>query len=321
MANYCSSFELTLTPDTVLKTDVVSLVNQLWSLPPTKRYMPCPNPSSLERRDLTTISCGAYVVAPKTDGIRLFLLFGAMESTGKTYSVFINRAYDLFPVKFAVRHSELYEGTLLDGELTQEVNGDYLYTVFDAVAVEGYDLKSFPFSQRKDGYEGALKALRAPKGLKVLPKLWSPLTNAVSVYQEKESISDGLILQPLEGKLKAGIQPDVFKWKPWHRQTIDFYLTQSHGRVLMECGHDAQIINAADINCHFDMEAGGTSVLLDEQRKVYECGFSRFADGKLFFIIIKPRQDKTYANDARIVIATLKAIQDNVQVEELCSLE
>ena len=85
----------------------------------------------------------------------------------------------------------------------------------------------------------------------------------------------------------------------------------------MECGHGADVISAADINCHFDVDVRGPSLTLNSTRKVYECAFSRFTDGKLFFMVVKPREDKTYANDARIVISTLRSIQENIEVEEL----
>jgi hypothetical protein len=326
MATHVSVFALTPTEDPVLKNDVVALVNQLWSLPSTKTYVPCPNPSNLERKDLPTVSCQEYVVSPKTDGTRLFLLMGALETTGQKYSVFIDRAYTLYPVRFAAKHQELYSGTLLDGEMTREINGDSLFTVFDAVAVEGFDLKRYPFSQRKEAYEGAAYCIRPPNGLSVLPKLWFPLNQSVQVYQENQSTSDGLILQPVQGKLKAGIQPDVFKWKPGYRQTIDFYVSlNDRSEVLLECGYGAEVINGSELDCFYDTEPGAQPYpfTFTSIRKVYECAFNRFEveNTKLFFVVIKAREDKTHANDARVVVSTLRALQEGIKVEELAALQ
>jgi ATP-dependent DNA ligase len=191
--------------------------------------------------------------------------------------------------------------------------------VFDAVVVEGYDLKNYPFSQRKEAYEGAVKNLKPPLGLLIQPKLWYPLSGAAEIWASVRVLCDGLILQPLQGKLKAGIQADVFKWKPVDLQTVDFYISvPMQGHVLLECGHGADIIGAAEIGCYFDNTAPCTVVFTDK-RQVYECCFSRFTpeDNKLFFAVVKPRLDKTYANDARVVISTLRSIQENIMVEEL----
>jgi hypothetical protein len=317
-------FQLVPTIDKVLQADVVSLINQLWSMSQSKRHVPCPNPSNLERKDFCTLSSQKYLVSPKVDGIRMFLLMGAMADSGKTYSVLINRAYDMFSVKLIAQHQELYDGTLLDGELCQQANGDYHYTVFDAVVVEGYDLKSYPFDQRQDAYQGAVGALSSvATGFTILSKQWFPLDSASRVYEENKSNSDGLILQPVKGKLKSGIQADVFKWKPLDKQTIDFYISVSPGQSqpILECGHGADFIQASEVHCQFDNLAT-CSVVFGSQRQVYECCYTRFNpdNQKLCFAVVKPRPDKRYANDARVVISTLRSIQENITVEEIETL-
>lgn len=314
-------FTFVPTKDERLRNDVVALVNQLWSLPQTKSHMPCPNPSSLDRTNLSALS-NNYVVSPKTDGIRMFLLIGAMESTEQTYSVFINRAYDIFPLSLSAKYNEVFDGTLLDGEITQEPSGNFLYTVFDAVAASGYDLKECSFNQRKNAVENALAGLcPASTSIRFVPKPWFPLSTAVQVFQDNRTLCDGLILQPVDGRLKAGIQSDVFKWKPVDRQTIDFYISQDgHGEVQLECGHGAEVINAREINCYFDVERPCLFVF-STKRRVYECFYTHFVEQRMFFGVLKERSDKQYANDARVVVSTLRSMQDNITVEELAQIK
>jgi hypothetical protein len=318
MANVTPGFELIQTKNSVLLDDVRNLLNSLWSLPADKRYVPCPNPSNLERKDLPFLHRQEYVHSPKLDGMRLFLVLGAMEFNDQTYSVFINRSYQVFPVSLQARHQELFDGTLLDGEMTREPSGAYKYTVFDAVTVEGYDLKAFPFSQRKDAYEGTVKNLEPPSGLILERKVWFPMAFSPQTWASVQNHCDGLILQPVKGTLKAGIQRDVFKWKPTQHQTIDFYLSRNgDGIVIMECGHAADVVHTTGLHCFYDTEAVSSFVIV-QQRQVFECALNRVQDGKLYFIPVRLREDKVYANDARVVISTLEAIQDDINVEELC---
>lgn len=317
MANIRSGFQLVETKNMVLLEDVRNLMNSLWELPADKKYVPCPNPSNLERKDLPTLHCQEYMVSPKLDGMRFFLLMGALEVNDVTYSVFVNRSYQVYVVNLKANHEELFDGTLLDGELTREPSGTYKYTVFDAVVVEGYNLKNYPFSQRKDAYQGAVKHLKPPPGLLFEPKLWYPMANAPEIWASVRVLCDGLILQPLNGKLKPGIQADVFKWKPVDCQTVDFYISvPTPGHTLLECGHGADIICASEINCYFD-DLAPCPMELTGRRQVYECCYTRFEGKRLFFAVIKLRGDKQYANDARVVISTLQSLQDNITVEEL----
>lgn len=310
-------FVMTKATDTELVEDVVALMNQLWGLPPDKKYVPCPNPSNLERKDLPVLQRNEYLISPKIDGIRVFLLLGTNAITDEEYAVFLDRAYNVYPVHLSTRKSELYEGTLLDGELVPTVSGAYVYTVFDGITVEGYDLKSSPFSERKRAYEAVVGVLNPCDGLQVLAKQWYPQSEALQVWTENQTTCDGLILQPVQGQLKAGIQKDVFKWKPVSHQTIDFYLSSQGGQVVMECGHGPEVINANDVQCYFDVNIP-CNLTFQQRRQVYECFISKVEGGKVFFMVVKPRLDKVYANDFRVVRSTLQAIQEDITVEDLC---
>lgn len=312
-------FQLVETKNLVFLNHVYDLVNRLWGLP---MHMPCPSLSNLERKNLTTLHNEEYILSLKLDGTRFFLLMGTMEMDGNShkYSVFINRSYEVFPVAFKKSHPELFDGTLLDGVLMYEPSGAYRYTVFDGIAVDGYDLKAFPFFQRKEKYEGAVKNLRAPPGLIVKSKLWYPLENASEIWELARVLCDGFILQPLNGQLKSGLQTDVFKWKPVVFQRVDFYISVCVEQVLLECGHDADIINASEIGCYLDdLAPCPLMATFTDSRQVYECLFSRFnaEDNKLFFAVVKQREDKHHADDASVVYSTVRSIYEDINVDEL----
>lgn len=317
MANVEHAFEWKETSDAVLMEDVRDLINRFWGLHPSQRYVPCPNPSNLERKDLQLVSTQEYFVSPKIDGVRMFLLMGALESDGRTYAVLIDRSYRIFPLPIQSTDNDLFDGTLLDGEITQTIRGKTKYTVFDAITIKGYDQKRNPFNARQTAYEKLIKTLVPPQGLAITSKHWHPRSDAVQVWVENEQHCDGLILQPAKGLIKAGILNDVFKWKPVNLQSIDFYVSKKDRGVVLECGEGPNIINANELNCYIHPEAQ-FPVPLTDKRQVMECLPNSLEEDRIYFEVTKARPDKVYANDARVVLSTLRAIQEDITVEELC---
>lgn len=296
--------------------DVHELINQLWGLPPSKNYVPCPLPCNLERKDLLELKNNEYFVTPKLDGLRLFLLLGFTSDTNENYSVFIDRAYNIYTVSVKTSTESLYDGTLLDGELDSHGT----YHVFDAVCVSGYKLQNKPFAARLNQFNEALTTLRPPPGLRIKTKDFYSLEGVVEVWDTFKHECDGLILQPAHAQLKPGIQKYVFKWKPLLHQTIDFYLSLQQGQVVMECGAGPTIVNANTQGCYWDTTQL-SKVSLTTERQVIECKLTQelFAQSgsQYLFTAVKLRGDKVYANDCRTIQSTLLCIHENIVLEEM----
>jgi hypothetical protein len=313
------------------------LLNELWRLPQSKRYVPCPCPRSLERKDLPLLLGAPYVVSEKTDGVRMFLLFGAMEGSGETYSVLIDRAYHIYPLALDAPNS-FFDGTLLDAEYRC---GDApTLTVFDALVHCGYLLRRRPFHARHDTYMSVVKELRTNNALRIVPKLWSPLSDAQVMWNgivASGRAADGLILQPLHGDdLTAGIQRDVFKWKPPHLHTIDMYLHfdgAPNGAPVLRCGNGGGVLDVGkEYGCVLiDTDQPGSthtasfatipfSVLREacvaSGSIVVEVGFVSDAPGGMRLAPHRIRTDKTTANDRRVVEATFTNIREAIGVHE-----
>jgi hypothetical protein len=106
-----------------------------------------------------------------------------------------------------------------------------------------------------------------------------------------------------------------------NKQSVDFYISNQNGATILECGNGPDIIDAKHIHCYLETcytEKG--SFMVAQKKQVYECSLTRFEGEKLFFTVVKPRKDKQYANDARVVISTLKSIEEDISVEELVGL-
>ena len=118
--------------------------------------MPAPNPVSVLRANLADLQREEYMVSAKLDGTRYLLLLGENEITGSSYSFLLDRAANILRVQLDVDDPELYQGTLIDGELMPECR---TFVAFDLVACGGMDCKRLDYRAR-------LEQLRA-----LLPKL------------------------------------------------------------------------------------------------------------------------------------------------------
>ena len=217
--SYFSSMLRLLDPE--ILEDARVLLNQLWQLPPHSTFLPCCNPTSLLKENISMLQNQPYFVGEKTDGIRMFLLIGFVEKTEEEYSVLIDRAYRMYRVALECP-ADFYCGTLLDGEYIQETNR---YVLFDTVASSGYQYFKQSHSRRIKQVEevaSSIKMLSPEVSLSVKqwhcfhePETWR--------YLKSVSQCDGLIFSPETFALKVGQHPYVFKWKGDH--TLDFVLS------------------------------------------------------------------------------------------------
>ena len=110
--------------DSPLYKYVVSYIHKVWG---SKDYFPGPQPISIERKHFPILKGGEYVVCEKTDGERHMLV--ALMYEGKKKCLLVNRSFRMFEVPINLKKSA-YEGTILDGELYENV-----LMVSDAVIV------------------------------------------------------------------------------------------------------------------------------------------------------------------------------------------
>lgn len=125
------------------------LVTKAWCSHKFLSHNPSPQPLSLDREHLQTLSKMKYVVAEKTDGVFMSLLLGMWPQDihgGAPFAVMINRNYDVYEVRIAADSLYFENTTLLIGELVWESKDGgpgchkifrHLYSVFDVVMLAG----------------------------------------------------------------------------------------------------------------------------------------------------------------------------------------
>jgi hypothetical protein len=282
-----------------------------------------PVPSSIMRRDLRLLNKNDYWVGTKHDGMRCLLLIG-ITVTKSRYVALINRAGRVHVCTSAATHkwpAQLSCGTLLDCELIElpeegvEVTPAHLM-VFDAYAIDGFDIKSYDLVTRLQFAQDALKRItpfttsspfkssKSAVHITARRKKFLPATpeNLRHAWSDTTLPSDGVVLATRKDAVKMGRLPTYFKFKPRAHHTVDLMYT------------------GTELQCSFtDMIPSGVEVDLpipEAKKGVVEMVFDGdSANPKLRFV--HNRTDKSVANSRFVVDRTLQNFREDLTVDEI----
>lgn len=235
---------------------------------------------TLSRASLGKLSNHDYYVAEKSDGTRLMMII----EDGKGYlvdrkckAVLTNSCFPL-PLNPAAPHAQhFHNGTVLDGEMLEEKDGDRTwlsYVVYDVVAINGVwrggeklytrlqlaqtevieprqsYLSEHPNMREQEKFELRLKPMYRCKDTRLL------FTDIIPKLQHE---NDGVIFTPVDMPYKPGTCFDLLKWKPLKHQTIDFRVDVKF-RQRIGYAH----LNLAD---HGSLTFNDYMTLSDQERK------------------------------------------------------
>lgn len=303
--------------------DAAQFLNQLWQLPRSTGHIPVPNPVSLMREDINRILREEYYVSAKLDGTRYLLLLGMTEDGSTTYAYAIDRAYHMFKVEdLRVAREELFEGTLIDGELLRMPSGELRFIGFDIIAMEGVDCTKAAYAQRLGHLERALAGIEAPSCTFDAKRCY-PLHSLEQLCEDMQAVdaipSDGLIFMPNRTGIMTGMHKTMYKWKSAHTLDFEFrngLLYYSSVRGPKDSRHLGITLEPNDV------------LRRTPERSIVECActlrepFACAEDGRMPEQIatcsaISVRQDKPTPNFERTVQLTLRNIRENITRQEI----
>jgi hypothetical protein len=334
-------------------SDIYERVRLAWDLPNLRRtHLPCSNPRSLGRSDLHRLQDASrhpfYKIGFKTDGVRMFLYLGTYVRDGQDvpFAVMIDRAFTVYAVEVRGEtgrvDAKLRYGSLFDGELVSTPHaGGVTYVIFDTVCFGGVDFKRERHSTR---VQVASSAFAHPRGsclslfsngtqigveVKEWMMWWSDET-AFKIHRELGAgagadrragvACDGLIFVYEFGPLRAGTQPDMFKWKPSHEHTIDFLWDLRFKRLIL-CRDDETFVSAATLNVFI---ADAWRDHLKTHRAVLECRVSSGEDGspdgglpRWDATPVCVRTDKKRPNNVKVAELTLVNVREKLRLDEI----
>lgn len=92
-----------------------------------------------------------YVFSPKADGVRYFLGFFHTRDKEERVMALVDREFQVHTMPPTDRvPAEMFQGTLLDGELTELADGQIVFLVFDCLMVCGNRTSNLRYDQRLD---------------------------------------------------------------------------------------------------------------------------------------------------------------------------
>ena len=179
------------------------------------------------------------VVAPKTNGLRLFLVATTMFQ--EPLLVFMDRSLKLYLIPLDIPHV-WYQGTILDGELVSLKSGKYAFIVYDAWQINGVPVAQESYLNRLqiahlliEQREIGLKATQDVFELRVKP-VYSVSQVPDVLMQElsrMDHLLDGLIITAVEPSAPLGrAAGKIYKYKVGHDNTIDCLVQHKQNRAL-----------------------------------------------------------------------------------------
>lgn len=308
---------MSIKPDSPLYKYVVEFIHKTWG---SKDYFPGPQPISIEYKHFPILKGGDYVVCEKTDGERHMMV--ALMFEGKKKCLFVNRAFNMFEVSLNMK-KDVYEGTILDGELYENT-----LMVYDAVLVCGKSVWNENLLDRL-GYAkfGVLEPI-------IYMKMDKYRLHMKDFYHMKDfdrfmdehlpnvkQEVDGLVFTPINEPIRIGTHETMFKWKPQAKNTVDFLMKKEPTRETPGCvpGPPAWRLYVQEKG-KLVYESEIPQNRIDdkswfEDGAIVECMYVTWEE-PLWWKPIKRRYDKTHPNNRRTFYRTNVNIKENIKMEE-----
>lgn len=297
-------------------------INFLYDIKAADNF-PAPLPVSIEKKNFEKLEKFEYNVSLKLDGTR-FLMYFLKDKLGKNQCILANRALKFFSIQINC-DANLYDGTLLDGELIN-IDSNWKFIIHDGLLLGGNKISKQPYSSRMFDTQCFVESFifkDSPTQLEV--KKFYKFTEIEQfindVYNKYEGGCDGIIFMPEKLPVIAGTQYSMFKWKPHTKHTFDFMICEEDDNLIAKVYH----LNKFEIfaKIHFNTEEGKKFIENTKQLENYnnecvvECSFDSVKNN---FSPILVRTDKTHPNSLRTIERTLFNINENITLENFIEL-
>jgi len=308
--------------DQTTKNDIFSKCEQLYCITLNKNTFPGPNPVAFEKKNIDTLHNDVYVVCEKTDGERYLLVNIVLN--GEAKCILVNRSNKMYFIDLLFS-SEVYEGTVFDGELVTNNSGESVFLVFDCIVYVGVNYSQKNHHMRYNCILDCIinKYEYCPTDFfKLKTKLffqYGPELEKTWEYIKSttENKIDGLIFTPVHHHIKLGRDNHLFKWKCDKQHTVDLLL-KYEGKKYIAYGNNCnsnyifKIIKPSDESFKNISSFFNKLVKLPKEGYIVECNYSNET-----LVPIRIRTDKTSPNNKVTIENTLKNIYENLEIQDL----
>jgi mRNA guanylyltransferase len=296
-----------------------------------KLTFPAPQPASIEKKDFTKLIQYKYFTGIKLDGVRFLMVF-IKNKNGENNCIIVNRAMKFYSITVNADEN-IYNGTILDGEIIKSGNGNdlgngnYTFVIHDALILCGNKINKKTHSDRLCETKYCIDSFvmsNVNNTLDIVIKDFYPFEefeDFIENVYNKSSNNDGIIFMPENLPVISGTQYSMLKWKPKNKHTFDFMIKE------VDLGLEANVFHMGNLklfaNIHKNTENG--KVFIENTQKldsyknecIVECTFDKTTNN---FTPILVREDKTHPNGLRTIERTLFNITENVEIKDFIEL-
>jgi len=211
-----------------LKEKVMLECDLLFGTTLKRGHFPGPQPVTIEKKDLPLLKSEEYMVCEKSDGERAILLL--INLNKKPMCFIINRNNDFYFIDLSFK-KEVFEGTVMDGELIKTKNGKWNYLIHDCMIYNGTD---YTHKNHRLRYSAIIDLIvkryqnKEKDPINIKTKLFYKVGPGLGetwkhIVETTENKIDGLIFTPVNGIIKFGRDYTLLKWKEEH--TLDLLVS------------------------------------------------------------------------------------------------
>jgi hypothetical protein len=296
-------------------------------------FYPGCNPKSVSADHLSLVNSKEYVITLKSDGVRYSLMLSTRPN-GDPIAIMIGRCRNMYEIEVLAPEDYFLKGTLLEGELVSSHKNDhFLFLAFDGIMIKGRDLTALPFKDRilevdacvryaeeiVEGEDQENKCLEndcicithySPKII-LKGKTFIDKRHAEDLWKRRgggECRTDGIIFYDMNAKYVSGAADsgNILKWK----ETASVDLLGAPPNLYTGDEKLPDKLNGMEVKLL-------PSKIIPKEGEIVEYIVS-IEYGSVFLMAIRIRKDKTTANGLRIVMATLRDVENKLCLSSIC---
>ena len=286
--------------------------------PITYKY-PFGNPVSIEETHIPILEACEYLLADKSDGVRVCVILCQNDDASAFYCGLLDRKGKVYGLSVKA-DAVFYQGTAMDAELVKRKDGSYSILAFDTCVIAGN--KEVEYMSLPNRLE--LCKVTTDSTVIVTNNITLETKPMFSLGNDSELAAfaahitalqyetDGYILTPMrEGTCQPGIAPLVFKIKDAH--TIDFVWS---GHMLWY-GDLKDMYPITNLGVNFNEN----ELIEIPSGSVVEMAPEREKTGNVaMFHLLQVRHDKDTANNFFTVSRTMQSIKDAITLDRVLKI-
>lgn len=289
----------------------------------------------LDDLEYLKLSRDKYKIFWKTDGTRGLILFTKWKSNH--LAIFINRALDFYSIPIQTLGTELYENTILDGELIQNNNQEFDFQVFDCLWSQNNCLLDKKYIQRIEHFSDfILPKIKSCNCFQIVKKNFIQKRNEINTNPNDDPSTtktatinyktDGLILLDIDAPYICGQNRFLFKWKLASDNTVDFSVKLNEKDLKNPCielylwHKNLQLFESYKIEKLEELKSEWLNwiyVLKIHDNVIIECKLDSINN---IWIPIKLRIDKDIPNNTQVYNYSVLALKENIQQQTLIDI-